>query len=278
MIGLRRFIYGGVSSLLLGTMLVACGSGPSDNEATKPKLLTIATPGDAPPYEFQDDKGNWQGINYDVMTDVFKSAGYEIEYRAMSFAGMLPALSSGRVDLTTALYDTAERRKTVDFLDFLQTRFGVLVPAGDAASIKGWADLCGKRVGAILSNPIEAEVKKQSQDACASAGKKKIELIPHPSITQELQDLDHKRLDALIEDEGVFGHVATQNPGKYVVAFATGSPNTFGIGFKSGSPLQKKIKPFLDKYLASNKPASVAKTWGLRPEVFLKDSTPVSFD
>ena len=231
------------------------------------KTLTIGTISDAPPYEFSGPDSQITGINRDVAARVLSMAGYDFTYQKMAFAGLLPALGSGRIDMVTVLYNTPERREQADFVDFMATRFAVLVPI--SATVKSWGDLCGKVVGGLLSNPLKMAIDTAAKE-CTDKGQGAITMRNYASITQELLDLENGRVEALIEDEGNFNYAASQKPDKYKVAFLTGKPNMFALAFKKGSPHVAPIAAAMQKFLASDEPAKLAAKYGFTAGMFVR--------
>lgn len=246
--------------------LAAWGAARAQAPAKKPLVIGVLS--DAPPYEFSSPDGSLTGINIEVATRVLRMAGYDFTTQKMAFAGLLPALGSGRVDMTTVLYNTPARREQADFVDFLATRFAVLVPTN--STVKSWTDLCGKVVGGLISNPLKETLEAASKSECTDQGRGAITMRNYPSLSQELLDLENGRIEALIEDEGNFGYAATQKPDKYKIAFRTGKPNMFALAFKKGSPHVPAIAEAMKKFLASDEPAKLAAKYGFTAGSFVK--------
>lgn len=107
---LRLSVVVGLCCLLLGGCGFNSGSGGGG------RTLTIAVEGTYPPFEFQNEKGELQGFDVDLMNAVAKAAGFQVRYQNLPFAGMIPALQAQTIDsAVAAMTITAERAKTVSF-------------------------------------------------------------------------------------------------------------------------------------------------------------------
>ena len=133
----------GLLKLVLGTMsilaLAACGntSDTADSSATdsaastattdklqeikdKGKLV-MGTSADYPPYEWhliKDGKDEIIGFDIDIAQAIADELGVELEVKDMAFDGLIPALSTGKIDMIIAgMNATEERKQSVDFTD-----------------------------------------------------------------------------------------------------------------------------------------------------------------
>lgn len=143
----------GLLKLVLGTMsvlaLAACGntSDTADSSATdsaastattdklqeikdKGKLV-MGTSADYPPYEWhliKDGKDEIIGFDIDIAQAIADELGVELEVKDMSFDGLIPALSTGKIDMIIAgMNATEERKKSVDFTDVYYTQTDIVV-------------------------------------------------------------------------------------------------------------------------------------------------------
>ena len=68
------------------------------------------------PYWFADEKGTYQGMDYDLLVEVNKILDVPAtHYTTVAWAGVLPALQAGKSDFTPeAIAATEVRKKTLD--------------------------------------------------------------------------------------------------------------------------------------------------------------------
>ena len=143
----------GLLKLVLGTMsilaLAACGntSDTADSSATdsaastattdklqeikdKGKLV-MGTSADYRPYEWhliKDGKDEIIGFDIDIAQAIADELGVELEVKDMAFDGLIPALSTGKIDMIIAgMNATEERKQSVDFTDVYYTQTDIVV-------------------------------------------------------------------------------------------------------------------------------------------------------
>ncbi len=109
-------------------------------------VLTIATTADYPPYEWhlvKDGKDTIVGFDIDIAQAIADEFGVKLDVQDMDFNGLIPALSTGKVDLILAgMNPTAERAESVDFTDiYVTTKDVVLIRKEDQDKYTSEADL-----------------------------------------------------------------------------------------------------------------------------------------
>lgn len=145
--------------------LAACsgnGNATPDDAADNPyNLITpgeirVASMGDAKPYTFTDENGEFTGFDVELFTDVAERMGYDnVVFTGQDFSGLLAAVANGQYDVgAAAIGITAERSETVDFSDGYLAGFLTIVT--NDGSIAEEADLAGKRVGVVQGTLQEA--------------------------------------------------------------------------------------------------------------------------
>ena len=142
----------GLLKLALGAMsilaLAACGntsetadSSGIDSAATTTtdKLqeikdsgkLVMGTSADYPPYEWhliKDGKDEIIGFDIDIAQAIADELGVELEVKDMDFDGLIPALTTGKIDIIIAgMNATEERKQSVDFTDVYYTQTDIVV-------------------------------------------------------------------------------------------------------------------------------------------------------
>ena len=142
----------GLLKLALGAMsilaLAACGntSETSDSSATDSAATTttdklqeikdsgklvMGTSADYPPYEWhliKDGKDEIIGFDIDIAQAIADELGVELEVKDMAFDGLIPALSTGKIDMIIAgMNATEERKQSVDFTDVYYTQTDIVV-------------------------------------------------------------------------------------------------------------------------------------------------------
>jgi polar amino acid transport system substrate-binding protein len=113
--------------------------------------LTVGTNPDGAPMSFRDsDSGSYRGVSVDLLAEIAKDAGFQVEYAPMPLAELIPALNGHRIDVIASnLLATPQRRALIDFSETYHSGGDALVvPKGDSREYKSIADLKGMVIGA----------------------------------------------------------------------------------------------------------------------------------
>lgn len=107
--------------------------------------IRVVTDPTFPPMEFEEN-GQKTGFDIDIMNALARAMGKKVEWTAIDFKGLIPAIISGRADAAdSAIYITKERAQVVDFTDPYYVG-GLVVLTKDNSPIRTLKDLGGKRV------------------------------------------------------------------------------------------------------------------------------------
>lgn len=132
--------------------------------AVNAETLRVGSETVYPPFEFLDSTtGKYVGFDMDLINAIAKKAGFDIHIYSMGLDGLIPALTSGSIDVAvSALTITPERAAKVDFSDpYYESGLSIMTHKDNAAQIKGTKDLEGKTLcveigssGALFSQKI----------------------------------------------------------------------------------------------------------------------------
>lgn len=108
--------------LIFALLLSACGSGAKDELVVGMELAY-------PPFETTDESGNPAGISVDMAYALGEYLGRPVRIENMAFSGLIPALTTGKIDLIlSSMTITEERAKTVNFSDpYAKAQLSLLV-------------------------------------------------------------------------------------------------------------------------------------------------------
>ncbi len=169
------------------------------------------------PYWFADDKGNLQGMDHDMLVEVNKILNIPTtRYTQVAWAGVLPALQSGKSDFVPlAVAVTEARRKTFAFA-YPEGDNSIVVMTRTDTGIKGPNDLIGKTVGVQIGSAGEATALKLKERA--KAGGKDFEVKTYQHNVDTLLDLGNRRIDAVLLNVAPVSAYMKKHPGRFVNA------------------------------------------------------------
>jgi polar amino acid transport system substrate-binding protein len=101
-----------------------------------------------PPFEMTDARGAPAGLSVDLACALAESLGRKLVIENVPFAGLIPALKSGKIDLViSSMTATEERARSIDFSDpYLKTGLCLLVNARSDIRSIGEADQPGRAI------------------------------------------------------------------------------------------------------------------------------------
>lgn len=118
-------------------------------EETVGGTLVMGTNAEFPPYEYYEGQ-EIVGIDAEMAAAVAEKLGMELKIEDMAFDSLIPALSSGKVDMVAAgMTVTEDRLKNVNFSDSYATATQAII-VKEGSEIASADDLTGKKIGVQL--------------------------------------------------------------------------------------------------------------------------------
>jgi polar amino acid transport system substrate-binding protein len=172
------------------------------------KKIRIAIDVANPPFGVLDKTGQPDGSDVAVARQLAKDLGVELEFVQVPSTGRIPALLSGRADVTIASISvTADRAKSVMYAN-PNGALSITIFAPESVKIKTPADLVGKRIGITRATLEEATVPKM-----APAG---TNIVWFDDLASTVQALLSGQVDAAAMTGFAEKTVADGNPAKHL--------------------------------------------------------------
>jgi polar amino acid transport system substrate-binding protein len=277
MTSLRTRLWLAVAGMVAAGAIAACGSSSSNSttssssatgsSSSNGKTYIIATSADFPPYTSRSasDPNQIVGFEPDMVQALMKHLGWKYKYVTSDFNGLIPSVQSGRVDMVISdVYDTSAREKVVDFVDYAQQAFAIMVAASKASEIRSAMDLCGKSVGILTGSAPEVSTAQMLSKQCKNAGKPSLSVRSFPAVAQELGPLSNGTLDATLEADVTEAYISKKTNGKYKLVFELPSTATkAGIVVDKGSPLKAQLTNAVKWFTSSPQYRSYAQKWAV---------------
>ena len=170
------------------------------------KKYVIATNVFFAPFEFQNDAGEYVGIDIDLLEAIAQDQGFTYELRHMTFSEVLQAVAEGQVDGALAGISITEERK--EFFDYSESYFeGGIVLGTDASrrDINSYEDLAGKTVAVAVAAGTEAEAFAESIQERYG-----FEIVIFQEFKDVYTDVLEGNSQAFFEDYPVLGYIISQ--------------------------------------------------------------------
>jgi polar amino acid transport system substrate-binding protein len=230
--------------------------------ASAQQVLKVGSTPTGVPFTFLDTKTNTiQGIMVDLVREIGKDAGFQVQIEPMQFSTLIASLTSNKIDLiSAAMFITPQRKEVVDFSDPVYTYGeGLIVPKSDTKDYTNFEDLKGAVVGAQVGTAFVEPLKKTGFFP---------EVKIYDTIPDILRDVNTKRLQAGFADYPILAYNLKQGmfpEVRLVESFKPSVVGSVGIGVrKTDTELLKKINASLAKLKADGTVDKILAKWGLK--------------
>lgn len=167
-------------------------------------VVKVATTGTTPPFSFQDDYGNMQGIDIDSIRAIGEEQGFKVEFYKETWQNLFDSVESGSRDLGIAGISYKEDRAV---------KYGLSTPyffnpaaimyIKDGLNVNSLEDLQGMNVEAV-------EGTKQEDQLKAMGGYSSLTTKTTPFLMYE--DLVQGKVDAILHDLPILQYTAKNYP------------------------------------------------------------------
>jgi polar amino acid transport system substrate-binding protein len=227
----------------------------------QPTLRVGATP-TGTPFTFLDTKTNTiRGMMVDLVTAAGEVAGFKVDIQPMQFSTLVPALTTGKLDIVSAaMLATPARKEVIDFtLPVYTYGEGMIVPATDTKDYTDAKELgSSATVGAQLGTAYIDALKKLGTFADVKA---------YDTIPDLMREVGNGRLQAGFADYPIMAYAISQGQYPNIRLVKTYKPLILGsiaIAVRKDEPdLLKKLNDALDKMQDDGKLKAIFAKWGL---------------
>ncbi len=167
-------------------------------------VLTVVTDASYPPMSsFGPDGRAIVGFEPDLGRALGDLLGVDFVFEQATFDQLLALVESGRADVAmSAITDTPEREKRVDFINYFAAGSSILIQSDNPARITGVRDLCGQTV-AVESGTVQVDLLRRYSRQCGAA----IVVKQFKTNSDALLELRTGRAVAVLSDYPVAVHV-----------------------------------------------------------------------
>ena len=137
-------------------------------EVLEQGVIRVGTDASYPPMStFAPDGRTIIGMEPDLGAAIGRVLGVRVEFVNSDFTTLLADVAGGELDLgMSAMTDTAERARTVDFVNYFSAGTSIVVQHGNPAGITDIQDLCG-HVVAVEAGTTQVDLLNRTQANCA---------------------------------------------------------------------------------------------------------------
>jgi polar amino acid transport system substrate-binding protein len=207
--------------------------------------------------------GKAVGADVDIAGAVAKQLGATAQIKTTGFDVIIPALLKKKCDaIISAMTDNAQRRKQVDFADYITVGAFLMVKKGNPSHITGLASLSGKSVAVESATTEKAALDAQNK-IFAKQGKAKITIKIYPADTSAAAAILAGKADAYFADAPPVLYYIKTTGGKFQTAGKQVQSAPEGIATRKGDPLGAQFKSAIAKLYANGTMKTILAKWGL---------------
>jgi polar amino acid transport system substrate-binding protein len=229
-------------------------------------VLRVGTDASYAPMEsFGPDGRTIIGMEPDLGAEIGHVLGVRLEFRNVDFGTLLAKVAHGDPDIAmSAITDTSERAKSVDFVNYFSAGTSIVVQHGNPDGISELRDLCG-RVVAVEESTTQVDLLARTQTNCDG---RPIIVKTYPTNSDALVQLRTGRAAAVLNDHGpaVFLVNDARTRSQYQLAStAQLEPAPYGIAVARSQPrLRDAVQGALEELQRSGVYTDVLSRWHVK--------------
>jgi polar amino acid transport system substrate-binding protein len=233
-----------VKTAVVAAVLAMAGMGMASAETIKVGIGAEAYP----PFTSPDASGKWVGWEIDMINAVCAEAKLECEVTPVAWDGIIPALTSKKIDMImNSMSITEERKKSIDFSDKYYNVPAWVVGTKGVQMDATPEGLKGKIIGVQGSTTHEVYVKKHFKDSVS-------DIKVYQTQDEANQDLAAGRIDATQADSIALDAFLQSDQGKACCEMKGAvAPDVEVLGAGAGVGLRKGDTELKDKINAAIK-------------------------
>lgn len=245
----------GVIALILVAAVSFAAGALSDNEDTN--VLRVGMELQFPPFEMSNQSGDPEGVSVDIANALGEYLGREVEIENIAWTGLIPAVTTGNVDvIISSMTITEEREEKVDFsVPYIQAGLSLLV--GSDSQVMGYQDL-GKS-GVVIA------VKSGTTGAILAAENyPDADIRAFEDVAACVLEVTQGKADAFIYDPLTVyaNHQNHPDTTKVVLESIPGTFNGWGFAFnENDDELREQANTFIREFRADGGFDVIGERW-----------------
>jgi polar amino acid transport system substrate-binding protein len=203
------------------------------------------------------------GADIDIGSAIAKSMRVKAEFKNIGFDGIIAALLAKKCDaILSGMTDTTQRRKQVDFADYLTVGMSLMVKKGNPRHITGLQSLSGLRVAAQLGT-TEKDALAALNKRLSKQHRKLVVVKLFNKDSDAAAALITGKVDAYFSDDPPVGYYVKKSGGKFEVAANKIQAAPYGIATRKNDPLGAATHKAIARLYANGTMKAILARWGL---------------
>jgi polar amino acid transport system substrate-binding protein len=234
---------------LIALLLAGCAKKEPANrlEAVEDAgKIVVGTSADYEPWEYKDEADEFVGIDMEIMLEIGKRMGVEVEFQDMAFDTLVAAVETGKIDcVIAAMGATDERKQKVDFSVTYYAGKNAMVAMKESGITIGEDGLdagnykIGTQSGTLMAYWIE-------ENLISPGLMDEADVLLYERAEQVFLDLQAGRIDIGISDLEPAKVFLSTEPNAEIVWTGAMDPSGQAIAIMKG---ESELKAEIDKHL-----------------------------
>jgi polar amino acid transport system substrate-binding protein len=232
----------------------AIGLAATSPTIASAETLTVGAYPSNPPFEYKTADGTFEGFEVDIVNEVAKRLGMDVEISDLGFQALFAATSSQRIDIAvSSITITQERLASQSFSQpYYDADMGIATRKD--SEVATTADLEGKIVGGLSGSTGEMWIKENQQTYGIS------EIKGYNAQQDLLLDLMAGRIDAAISDVPGMEYAFTRMT-DLVVKERISTGEQYGLMMTKDHPLLERINDAITEMKQDGTLAEIHRKW-----------------
>ena len=225
-------------------------------------VLTVGTNPPFAPFQLKDSEGNIVGVEIDLANAMAQVMGLEFNAVEQDFSMILPAVSSGQLDMgVSGFTDNEERRQNFDFIDH---QYAGIQWAQKTGTDVDPSNACGLVVAVQRTTVSETDDVRPKAEQCLAEGKDPIEILAYDTADNAALAVLMGRADALSADSPVSAWAVNRSDGRLELTGDIFDAAPYGMAIKKDSPLGPAAAAALQHLIETGDYAAILAQWGIK--------------
>jgi len=177
-------------------------------------VLRVATSLQWPPFGYQTDAGEPDGIDIRLIRVLAEKLGVRADFENVRFPSIVPGVANGRFDIgSNSLSRTPEREQVVNFVVYFRSQLGLLVRRGTTGV--DVHHLCGRTL-ALTQGSSQVAVAQALSEGCVKNGQQEISFLFFPNSADTYLAVSNGRGDGFLTGKANGLWIAKHNDKLYM--------------------------------------------------------------
>jgi polar amino acid transport system substrate-binding protein len=250
----------GMRLKLLASAFVAAAIGLSLGASAQAETWVVGAYPANPPWENKKEDGSFEGFEVDLVNEIAKRAGADVEIQDLGFQALFAATSSGRIDMAiSTITITNDRLQNQSFTQGYYDSDLALISRTDS-DVTGLESMKGQPIGAISTSTGEAWIQAHQEEYGFG------EYKGYNTQQELLLDTQAGRVAGAIGDIAGFQFAFRQMPTMHVVERIKQN-DRYGIMLGKDSALLERVNDAITEMKEDGTLAELHEKWlGVPPD------------